>query len=380
MNVQRGNKGQVRQTANIEWDEIPKNPGQLPFVVLAEGLQGVGKTHFSMTFPEPIFILDTENRADVVAAKFAGNKKVYRKKITTFNDLRLTLVQRIFSEHEGGTIVIDSGSDLQTMAELEYLEEAKMEKIYPTYIWARVWEKIDNMLKTIRDRGFYCVITGRLRDEYTDDGKRTGDYVLEGYKKLPYRVDLHLRLLPDFTAEVYKNGFRNEPIDRVKVLERPSYSEIMDKLIMGNVPKVDDLEEVKPSKVKPAKTKNIDNKTLAKEVEKAVNASESELEAPGETILNQEGNHIQDEENPPQIASYETDSDLVATKEQVVEAYKYGLGLGLDNSTLKMLLFDIRGEDVADQDKISDGMTVSEIEIWKEGMRTIAEEYLGAKN
>jgi hypothetical protein len=63
-----------------------------------------------------------------------------------------------------------------------------------------------------------------------------------------------------------------------------------------------------------------------------------------------------------------------------VEAYKYGLGLGLDNSTLKMLLFDIRGEDVADQDKISDGMTVSEIEIWKEGMRTIAEEYLGAKN
>ena len=41
MNVQRGNKGQVRQTANIEWDEIPKNPGQLPFVVLAEGLQGV---------------------------------------------------------------------------------------------------------------------------------------------------------------------------------------------------------------------------------------------------------------------------------------------------------------------------------------------------
>lgn len=33
-----------------------------------------------------------------------------------------------------------------------------------------------------------------------------------------------------------------------------------------------------------------------------------------------------------------------------MEAYKYGLGLGLDNSTLKMLLFDIRGEDVADQD------------------------------
>ena len=75
-------------------------PRQLPFTVLVEGMQGVGKTHFSVTFPEPIFILDTENRADVVAAKFAGAKKVYRKKITTFNDIRV-LIQRCFLNTTG---------------------------------------------------------------------------------------------------------------------------------------------------------------------------------------------------------------------------------------------------------------------------------------
>ena len=35
------------------------------------------------------------------------------------------------------------------------------------------------MLKLIREKGYYCVVTGRIKDEYTEDGKRTGYYVLE---------------------------------------------------------------------------------------------------------------------------------------------------------------------------------------------------------
>ena len=29
------------------------------------------------------------------------------------------------------------------------------------------------MLKLIREKGYYCVVTGRIKDEYTEDGKRT---------------------------------------------------------------------------------------------------------------------------------------------------------------------------------------------------------------
>lgn len=389
------NRPQLRQQkVNIEWDEIAQNPGELPFIVLVEGMQGVGKTHFSMTFPEPIFLLDTENRADVVAAKFAGSKKVYRKKITTFNELRQVLLQRVFTEHQGGTIVIDSGSDLQAMAELEYLEEARVEKIFPTYIWARVWEKIDNMLKIIRDKGFYCVITGRLREEYTEDGKRTGYYVFEGYKKLPYRVDLHLRLLPNFTAEVYKNGFRNEPINQVRILERPSYPEIMDKLIRTNLqmPTLE-LEEVKPSAKVPAErevlgvqqakqdqTSKGREKRPARETEETEDDKQAVLEALGGEIFNREGNHLTESGIEAQNGFSEAVLNQEASREQVVEAYKYGLQLGLDNATLKMLLYNIRGGEATDHDRISVGMTVEEIDLWKAQMDEIAKEFLSASN
>lgn len=365
MSNQKGKK-QVRPTIEVEWDEIPTKPAELPFTVLVEGAQGAGKTHFSMTFPEPIFILDTENRADVVAAKFAGYKKVYRKRVATFNELRQTLVQLVF-EHESGTIVIDSGSDLQAMAELEYLEEAKVERIFPTYIWGRVWDKMDNMLKAIRERGFYCVITGRLRDEYKND-ERTGYQVLEGYKKLPYRADIHLRLLGDNTAEVYKNGFRNDPIEQVKVLEAPSYSEIMDKLILAETPGPEVLEEVKP--VANEKVAKAEKEKKEKAKVKAETAKKQKVEEIPE------GNHKAEKRNPPQNGLKEVDLNAVATKEEIVEAYKHGLEIGLDDATLKMILFDVRGEDVADQERPSDGMTVGEIEIWKEGMKTIAEEFL----
>lgn len=371
----------VKQAVPINWDEIPSDPRQLPFTVLVEGMQGVGKTHFSMTFPEPIFILDTENRADVVAAKFAGAKKVYRKKITTFNDIRQILIQKVFPEHNGGTIVIDSGSDLQALAELEYLEEAKVEKIYPTYIWARVWEKIDNMLKLIREKGYYCVVTGRIKDEYTEDGKRTGYYVLEGYKKLPYRVDIHLRLLPNFTAEVYKNGFRNEPIDQVKVLERPSFTEIIAKLVMGApgeivLPQVE-LEEVKPKEEK--KPKKATGKSPAREVKEKAEPRESDLEAQYDAVPNSEGNHLTPLENEAPAVSGEANLDNLAAREDIMEVYKYGLKLGLDNATLKMLLYDIRGDEVQDHDRLTEGMTVGELQEWQKNIDIIATEYLGVE-
>ena len=48
-----------------------------------------------------------------------------------------------------------------------------------------------------------------------------------------------------------------------------------------------------------------------------------------------------------------------------MEVYKYGLKLGLDNATLKMLLYDIRGDEVQDHDRLTEGMTVGELQEWQ---------------
>lgn len=243
MERQQNNHGE----AQFMWDEIPTNPAELPFVVLVEGLQGAGKTHFSCTFPEPIFILDSENRSDKVAAKFAGNKKVYRKKIRSFDDIRQALVRGVFPNHSSGTVVIDSASDLQKLAEQEFLREAQKQKIYPTVLWAKVFQKIDDLLSVIRDHGLYCILTARLKDEYVGEGDnrtRTGSLVMEGYKRLPYLCDFHLRLIGDGTAVIYKNGFRNSPIETTEPLLNPCFQTVSSLIGAGDAVNESDFERV----------------------------------------------------------------------------------------------------------------------------------------
>ena len=62
-----------------------------------------------------------------------------------------------------------------------------------------------------------------------------------------------------------------------------------------------------------------------------------------------------------------------------MEVYKYGLKLGLDNATLKMLLYDIRGDEVQDHDRLTEGMTVGELQEWQKNIDIIATEYLGVE-
>jgi len=203
-----------------------------------------------------------------------------------------------------------------------------------------------------------------------------------------------LRLLPNFTAEVYKNGFRNEPINQVRILERPSYPEIMDKLIRTDLqmPTLE-LEEVKPSAKVPAErevlgvqqakqdqTSKGREKRPARETEETEDDKQAVLEALGGEIFNREGNHLTESGIEAQNGFSEAVLNQEASREQVVEAYKYGLQLGLDNATLKMLLYNIRGGEATDHDRISVGMTVEEIDLWKAQMDEIAKEFLSASN
>ena len=89
----------VKQAVPINWDEIPSDPRQLPFTVLVEGMQGVANPLLH-DLPEPIFI--SILRTGLMSwPRSSPAKKVYRKKITTFNDIRQILIQKVFPEHNG---------------------------------------------------------------------------------------------------------------------------------------------------------------------------------------------------------------------------------------------------------------------------------------
>ncbi len=104
-------------------------------VVLIAGREGSGKTHLACTMSElgPVYLLDTEYRAQIVTSKFQNVKFALTK---NYIDM-VVAVKHILKHQPPGTIVIDSGSDLQTFAEIEYLERTEKEKVGMPWNWSR---------------------------------------------------------------------------------------------------------------------------------------------------------------------------------------------------------------------------------------------------
>lgn len=159
-------------------------------VVTIEASQGMGKTHMSCTFPG-VRLADTEFRAEMVMEKF---KNPNFKGIGDFDTIRQMVMYCLQNSSNPGTIVIDSGSDLQKLAENEFLLEAKKDKVYPLMLWGKVYEKMDNMIKVVREYGWNLVFTLRLKPEYDKEGNKTGELIAEGYKRFPYFSDVIIRL------------------------------------------------------------------------------------------------------------------------------------------------------------------------------------------
>jgi len=117
-------------------------------VVLIAGKEGSGKTHLSCTMSEiePVYLIDTEYRAHIVIRKFSNVKFATAK---NYNEL-VVAVQHIIKYQAPGTIVLDSGSDLQTFAEIEYLERTQRDKVYPIFNWGEVYKLCNAVLDDIK--------------------------------------------------------------------------------------------------------------------------------------------------------------------------------------------------------------------------------------
>lgn len=163
-------------------------PKVLNFGIELTGTWDIGKTHTSMTFPK-VFFADTEMKGHIVAKKF-GVKNYFRVK--NMEDLRQFILTAIV-DPECGTVVIDSGSDCVDLAQAEYLRETGKEAVFPVILWAKVYEKLDELFVLIKSSGKNFVVTSRLKDEYIGDTK-TGKQIRASYKKFPYQMELMLRL------------------------------------------------------------------------------------------------------------------------------------------------------------------------------------------
>lgn len=187
-----------------------ENPAEIqdnPLIVIS-GKQGTHKTHLASTMSNvmPTYLLDTEHRGHIVARKFPKN--LFYKQVSSYTDI-VVAVHAIFrTATKPSAIIIDSGSDFQQYAETRYKEVAKVEKIWPQYLWAIIWEMCDKLLYDIRESGHTLIMTTRMKDEYAGD-KATGLEVPRIYNRIPYNADIMLETTgdPKKPIKLTKNGY-----------------------------------------------------------------------------------------------------------------------------------------------------------------------------
>lgn len=90
---------------------------------------GHGKTHFSYTMPEPVCIIDTENKAGDIAHKF-NDKEIFLWAPDDFDEAvnHRDEALSVLSEYEAqtgqtGTLVVDSMADMWEWSQHKYIDE-----------------------------------------------------------------------------------------------------------------------------------------------------------------------------------------------------------------------------------------------------------------
>ena len=186
----------------------PTEPSKL--IALIAGKEGSGKTHLACTMSEtePVYLIDTEYRAQIVTRKFKNVKFTTAK---SFFEMAVA-VKAILKHQPPGTIIIDSGSDLQAFAEIEYLERSEKERVGLPYNWAEVWRLCNAIIDDVKfSRRFNLVLTARVKEEYVNE-KTTGRIIPRIYSTLPYKADVVLQFGNDKEGklQLIKNGFSGD--------------------------------------------------------------------------------------------------------------------------------------------------------------------------
>jgi len=203
----------------MSWQQIKEPQKNEMFVSIKEykhrrgmkvgvyGAPEVGKTHFACSFPEPIYVVDTEFGCYPVARKF--DKEIHIAEVLVINeetdevDVAATLdrvedVIRSLKDVKEGTIVIDSGTDiwqwigawLEDTAVLRSKQTGKMLQLE----WARGNERYRKLLLPLLSKPVHFVITAHHRMIYDASGRPLGIYEPAWQKQTPYWVDLVVNL------------------------------------------------------------------------------------------------------------------------------------------------------------------------------------------
>lgn len=216
------------------------------------GSYGVGKTHFALSFPEPIYVISTEEGVAQLLHRFpdkdirimectesytnAPVKKLTGKADESLgaNDPEVSLrnIERateLLKDVKEGTIVLDSGTDLWEWfsAWIDYNADkyTKSGQMMRTE-WGKVNSKYKNILMRLISRPVNFVMTLRSQNMYSADGKETTMQKFSGQKNTLFIPDIVLHLEQKPATKVGADGkIQSAGKQRIATVEKNRFGE-----------------------------------------------------------------------------------------------------------------------------------------------------------
>ena len=178
-------------------------------IVSIWGKEKTGKTHFALTFPEPIVFLDFDLGLEGVIDKF-GDKRIYWKAYTSRTpELTVADANRMLMEFVddyqnalnlgAGTIVVDTATHLWQliqkvrMDEIKRKREKKGQEVYP-FDYADANAYYQNLVNAVKSTKLNLVLLHRAREIYDARGHKTGEFEAQQNNGTPYLVQIVIHL------------------------------------------------------------------------------------------------------------------------------------------------------------------------------------------
>jgi len=189
-------------------------------VMSSIGQEGKGKTHFALTAPGPIAVLNIDMGLEGIVDKFSDKVIMYQdyifnkdigdtdEYIRVWNNAKDDFYDALHTE-KLRTIVCDTWTEMYDLVRLA--EFGKLEKVLPFY-YSKVNSQMNAMIHEALQFDKNVILISKVKPEYIND-RATGLYVRAGYKDTGFLVQVEVKHFKnednDFSIKVIKS--RKDP-------------------------------------------------------------------------------------------------------------------------------------------------------------------------
>ena len=165
----------------------------IPLLIEIYGNEGVGKTHLSLTAPNPAIVdLTAKGESLPIAMKL---HKDWQKRYFRSRDFDTTknIVDQL-ARSDFSVVIFDTSVDLKKQAEAKWRKEHGKDRIYPITLYGEVYDMVDSLTFGLMEAGKDVIMISQTKDEYID-GNRTGKRIWDGYARLPFQADIRIAVV-----------------------------------------------------------------------------------------------------------------------------------------------------------------------------------------